>query len=135
MEQFVAGITSQHEVTRDVIEKTSPAPQTGQTISYSSQTLLPAMTINEGRGAAGGSVRKNLPQVEIRKITNGDRADLVAYGTKSSLDQFQKMYKELTKQMAEESNDSSSSGSDNNESRSSSTSEHSLVIERERPNN
>ena len=72
-----------------------------------------------------------IPQVEMRKIKNGDRADLVAYGPKSSIDQFQKMYQELTKQMAEESDGSESSDMEgDDESRSSSSSDHSIVFAR-----
>ena len=47
-------------------------------------TLLPALQMKEN--GANSGLNSKLPQVEIRKIKNGDRADLVAYGPKSSID-------------------------------------------------
>lgn len=82
---FVDNLVKQNCVTREIIEKIDPLEMAaGQGQSSTSQTLLPAMSI-KGDGLNSGMSNK-MTQVEIRKIKNGDRADLVAYGPKSSID-------------------------------------------------
>ena len=87
---FVDNLVKQNCVTREIIEKIDPAEMIVGSVlggGSTSQTLLPAMSIKgDGIGGGSGGLGNKMTQVEIRKIKNGDRADLVAYGPKSSID-------------------------------------------------